>query len=85
MYYGSSGNQRINRNYWLTGENFKFPKEVKVIGRYLLIGRHISVTIFEAPSEESILKITYSFGELGIAHVAPALPLEDALKMMEKM
>ena len=64
---------------------FKFPKEVKVIGRYLLIGRHISVAIFEAPSEESILKITYSFGELGIAHVAPALPLEDALKMMEKM
>ena len=42
-------------------------------------------TIFEAPNEESILKITYSFGELGIAHVAPALPLEDALKMMEKM
>ena len=64
---------------------FKFPKEVKVIGRYLLIGRHISVAIFEAPSEESILKITYPFGEIGIAHVAPALPLDAALKMMEKM
>ena len=25
--------------------DFKFPKEVKVIGRYLLIGRHISVVL----------------------------------------
>jgi len=66
-------------------KEFKFPEEVKVIGRYLLIGRHISVAIFEAPSEESILKVTYPFGEIGIAHVAPALPLDAALKMMEKM
>jgi hypothetical protein len=66
-------------------KEFKFPEEVKVIGRYLLIGRHLSVAIFDAPSEESILKITYPFGEIGIAHVAPALPLEDALKKMEKM
>jgi hypothetical protein len=43
------------------------------------------VAIFEASSEESILKITNSFAHLGIAHVAPALPLEDALKMIEKM
>jgi hypothetical protein len=66
-------------------KEFKFPEEVKVIGRYLLIGRHLSVAIFDAPSEESILKVTYPFGEIGIAHVAPALPLEDALKKMEKM
>jgi hypothetical protein len=66
-------------------KDFKFPKEVKVIGRYLLIGRHISVAIFEAPTEESVLKITHPFREIGIAHAAPALTLEDALKMMEKM
>jgi hypothetical protein len=64
--------------------DFKFPKEVKVIGRYLLIGRHISVAIFEAPSEESILKITYPFGEIGIAHAAPALPLEDAFNLWKR-
>ena len=64
---------------------FKFPKDVKVIGRYLLIGRHISVAIFDAPSEEAILKITYPFRNMGIPHVNPALPLEESLKMMEKM
>jgi hypothetical protein len=64
---------------------FKFPKEVKVIGRYLLIGRHISVAIFDAPSEEAILKITYPFRNLGFPHVNPALPLEESLKMMEKI
>ena len=64
---------------------FKFPKEVTVIGRYLLIGRHISVAIFEAPSEEAILKITYPFRNLGIPHVNPALPLEESLNMMEKI
>ena len=66
-------------------KKFKFPNEVKLIGRYLLIGRHISVAIFEAPSEEAILKITHPFREIGVPHVAPALPLEDALKMMEKL
>lgn len=66
-------------------ERIQIPKEVKLIGRYLLIGRHISVAIFEAPSEEAILKITHPFREIGVPHVAPALPLEDALKMMEKM
>ncbi len=55
-------------------KEFKFPKEVKLIGRYLMIGRHISVAIFEAPNEESILKITYPFKEIGVPHVSPALP-----------
>ena len=64
---------------------FKYPNEVKVIGRYLLIGRHISVAIFEAPNEEAILKITYPFRNLGIPHVNPALALEESLKMMEKI
>ena len=64
---------------------FKYPKEVKVIGRYLLIGRHISVAIFDAPNEEAILKITYPFRNLGIPHVNPALALEESLKMMEKI
>jgi hypothetical protein len=58
---------------------------VKVIGRYLLIGRHISMAIFDAPNEEAILKITYPFRGLGVPHINPALPLEDSLKMMEKI
>ena len=64
---------------------FKYPEEVELIGRYLLIGRHISVAIFDAPNEEAILKITFPFRELGIPHIAPAMPLEDALKIMGKM
>ncbi len=66
-------------------KDFKYPQEVKLIGRYLLIGRHISVAIFDAPSEEAILKITHPFREIGVPHIAPALPLEEALEMMEKM
>ncbi len=66
-------------------KDFKYPQEVKLVARYLLIGRHISVAIFDAPSEESILKITYPFREIGVPHIAPALPLEEALEMMEKM
>ena len=64
---------------------FKFPKDVKVIGRYLLIGRHMTVVIFDAPSEEAILEITYPARNFGIPHVCPALPMEEALKMMDKM
>jgi hypothetical protein len=66
-------------------KDFKYPQEVKLIGRYLLIGRHISMAIFDAPSEESILKITFPFREIGVPHIVPALPLEEALEMMEKM
>lgn len=66
-------------------KEFKYPEEVKLIGRYLLIGRHVSMAIFDAPDEESILKITYPFREIGVPHINPALPLEDAMEMMEKM
>jgi len=66
-------------------KEFKYPSEVKLISRYLLIGRHISVAIFDAPNEESILKITFPFKDLGVPHVAPALPFEEALQIMEKM
>jgi len=66
-------------------KEIKFPSDVKVIGRYLLIGRHLTVVIFEAPSEEAILKITHPARNLGLPHVCPALRMEDALKMMDKM
>lgn len=66
-------------------KEFKYPDEVKLIGRYLLIGRHVSMAIFDAPDEESILKITYPFREVGVPHINPALPLDDALQMMERM
>lgn len=66
-------------------KTFEYPEEVELIGRYLLIGRHISVAIFDAPDEDAILKITYPFRELGIPHIAPAMPLEEAIKKMEEM
>jgi uncharacterized protein with GYD domain len=65
------------REMW---KQFKYPDEVKLIGRYVLIGRHASVAIFEAPSETSLLKITAPFSSLGVAHIAPAMPLEEAIQ-----
>lgn len=56
-----------------------------MINRYLMIGRHISVAIFDAPNEEAILKVTHPFCEFGVPHVTPAIPLEEALEMMERM
>jgi len=66
-------------------KEFRYPEEVKLMGRYLLIGRHVSMAIFDAPSEEALLKITYPFREIGVPHIAPVLPLEEALEMMERM
>jgi hypothetical protein len=66
-------------------KEFKYPKEVKLIGRYLLIGRHVSMAIFDAPNEEAILKITHPFRELGIPHINPALPFDEAMEMMGRM
>ena len=66
-------------------KEFKYPEEVKLIGRQLRIGRHVSVAIFDAPNEEAILKITCPFRDIGVPHIAPALPLDEALEIMEKM
>ena len=65
-------------NLW---KDYKYPSDVKVRGRYLLVGRHMSVAIFEAPNEESLLKITGPFSKYGVAHIAPAMPLEEAVKV----
>ena len=62
-------------------KHYTFPPEVKVISRYLLIGRHMSVAIFDAPTEEAVLKITAPFSNLGVAHIAPAMPLETAIRV----
>lgn len=63
----------------------KFPSDVKLLGRYLLISRHMMVVIFDAPNEEAILKITHPARKFEIPHVYPALPMEEALKMIDKM
>lgn len=60
-------------------KHFTIPKEVKVIGRYILIGRHMSLAILDAPSEESLLKITGPFASLGEAKISPAMPLDEAI------
>jgi hypothetical protein len=62
-------------------KHYTFPKEVKVIGRYVLIGRHMSLAILDAPSEESLLKITGPFAGLGVAKISPAMPLDEAIKV----
>jgi uncharacterized protein with GYD domain len=62
-------------------KHFRFPSEVKVINRYLLIGRHMSVAIFDAPNEEALIKITAPFSSYGVAHIAPAMPLEEAIQL----
>ena len=66
------------REMW---KQFKYPETVNLIGRYVLIGRHISVAIFEAPDEAALLKVTRPFSSLGVAHVAPAMPLEEAIQV----
>ncbi len=60
---------------------FQYPPEVKVIHRYLVIGSHMSIAIFDAPSAEALLKITAPFANMGIAKIAPIMALEDAIKM----
>jgi hypothetical protein len=62
-------------------KHFKFPSDVKVIHRYLIIGRHKSLAIFDAPNEEALLKITAPFSGLGVAKLMPIMPLEDALEV----
>jgi hypothetical protein len=61
-------------------KQFKYPDEVKLISRYVLIGRHASVAIFDAPTEVSLLKITAPFSNFGVAHIAPAMPIEEAIQ-----
>jgi hypothetical protein len=62
-------------------KQFKYPGKVKVINRVLLIGIHESLAIFDAPDAESLLKITAPFHELGVAHIHPAMPIEEAIKV----
>ncbi|MBU4140065.1 MAG: hypothetical protein KJ729_09095, partial [Euryarchaeota archaeon] len=33
----------------------------------------------------NILKITHPFREIGIPHINPAIPFEEAMEMMERM
>lgn len=62
-------------------KEFKYPKEVKGINRYIIIGRHTSLAIFDAPNEGAIMQITAPFSRLGVAKVAPIMPLEKAIQM----
>lgn len=45
----------------------------------------MSVAMFDPPNEEAIRKIANPFREPGVVNVNPALPLDESLKMMEKM
>jgi hypothetical protein len=62
-------------------KHFKYPSDVKVLHRYILIGRHMSVAVFEAQDEQSLLKITAPFSSFGVAHIAPAMSIEEAVAM----
>ena len=65
-------------------KQFKYPGKVKLLNRVLLIGIHESLAIFDAPDAESLLKITAPFHELGVAHIHPAMPIEEAIKVKLK-
>jgi len=62
-------------------KHFRYPPGIQVIGRYVLIGRHTSVAIIDAPDEESLIKLVGPFSSLGTARIAPAMRIEDALKI----
>ena len=62
-------------------KHFKYPADVKLINRYLLIGRHTSLAIFDAQDGEALIKVVGPFSGLGVAHISPAMKLEDALKV----
>ena len=57
---------------------------MKLIGRYLLLGRHISVAM-SMPRRGSYPENNPPVqGVRSAPHIAPALPLEEALEMIEK-
>jgi hypothetical protein len=62
-------------------KQFKYPTNVKLLNRVLLIGIHESLAIFDAPDAESLLRITAPFHELGVAHIHPAMLLDDAIHL----
>jgi len=63
-----------------SGNNSNTQGKVKLINRVLLIGIHESVTIFDAPDTESLLKITALFHEPGVTHIHPEISIEEAIK-----
>ncbi len=78
MFCGLSSRPSTPNRFESYGSALPPPDNVKVIGRYVLIGRHMSVAIYDAPDETSLLKITGPFSSYGVAHVAPAMPLDEA-------
>jgi hypothetical protein len=62
-------------------KKFKYPNEVTLIHRFIVIGRHTSIAVFDAPDEESIMKITAPFSHFGVAKVAPIMSLEKAVAL----
>jgi hypothetical protein len=50
-------------------------------GRKKAQGIHESVAIFDAPDAEALLEITAPFHEPGVAHVHPAMTIEEAIKV----
>jgi hypothetical protein len=62
-------------------KHFNCPADVKLINRYLLIGRHTSVALFGATDEKALIKIVGPFSGPGGAQVSPAMKPEDALKV----
>ena len=57
--------------------HFKYPADVKLIGRYLLIGMHTTVAIFEAQDEDALVRIVGPLSGLGITHISPAMKIEE--------
>ena len=86
----------------LTGEGGKTIKEhperikevnkeveamgAKVVTQYALLGQYDFATILEAPSNETIAKVTLELGSRGTLHTMtlPAMRLDDFIAYMKK-
>jgi len=53
-------------------------------GRSIFIRKNIPLAIFEAPNEESLVKIAGPLSGPGIAHITPWMPLDEAMNVLWK-
>ncbi len=54
----------------------------RVISAYWTIGRYDAVVTLEAPSEKAVLKALMRWGDLLSTETMPAIPREEAVKLL---
>jgi uncharacterized protein with GYD domain len=58
----------------------------KVLQQYSVLGRYDFVNIVEAPSNETITRVSIELGSRGTVHIMsmPAIPIDEFLAMLKK-